>query len=89
MASRRSYSSGSLYVRSDRAGRETWYGKWRTNGRQVKRRIGLKRAEGARDGLTRTQAEAELRRLISETTPSQRPTGERLDIAELGRRYLI
>lgn len=65
-ANRRPYGTGSLYVRADRNGRETWYGHWRANGRQVKRRIGDTRATGSRDGLTRPQAEAELRRLIGE-----------------------
>ena len=46
MAARRSYGTGSLYVRTDATGRETWYGQWRANGRQVKRRIGPKRADG-------------------------------------------
>ena len=69
---RRSYGTGSLYVRADRHGRETWYGQWHANGRRVKRKIGRKRAEGSRDGLTRAQAEAELRRLMGEvrTPPS-------------------
>jgi hypothetical protein len=58
MAARRSYGTGSLIVRSDSAGRETWYLLWHSNGRRVKRRIGLKRAEGSRDGLTRAQAES-------------------------------
>lgn len=49
-ANRRSYGSGSLYVRADGTGRETFYGKWRSNGRQVKRRIGDKRATGSHDG---------------------------------------
>ena len=66
MAARRSYGTGSLTVRADSAGRETWYGKWHSNGRRVKRRVGPKRAEGGRDGLTRAQAEAELRRLMAE-----------------------
>ncbi len=34
---RRSYGTGSLDVRTDSAGRETWYGKWHANGRRVKR----------------------------------------------------
>ena len=85
---RRSHGSGSLYVRADRAGHEAWYAHWRSNGRQVKRKIGPKRADGTRDGLTRTQAEAELRRLIGETAPAHRQVGERLDVAELGGRYL-
>jgi len=49
---RRSYGTGSLTVRTDGTGRETWYGQWHSNGRRVKRRIGPKRAEATRDGLT-------------------------------------
>jgi integrase len=88
MASRRSYGTGSLYVRTDSAGRETWYGHWRATGRQVKRRIGPKRADGERAGLTRTQAEAELRRLIAETQVKRR-VGERLSVDEVSRRYRL
>jgi integrase len=84
---RRSYGTGSLYVRTDSAGRDTWYGHWRAGGRQIKKRIGPKRSDGARDGLTQRQAEVELRRLISET-PAPGPVGERLSVAEAGDRYL-
>ncbi len=87
-AQRRSYGSGSLYVRVDGNGREQWYGHWRANGRQVKRRIGPKRSEGERDGLTRVQAEAELRRLIA-ATQTTRPVGERLTVEEVAARYLL
>jgi integrase len=86
-AQRRSYGTGSLYVREDVTGRETWYGKWRANGCQVKRKIGPKRAEGARDGLTRTQAEQELRRLM-EDTRGRPNVGERLTLEEVAARYL-
>src|SRR5215218_1621757 len=85
---RRSYGTGSLTVRADSAGRETWYGQWHSNGRRIKRRIGPKRTDGARDGLTRSQAEAELRRLMAEVTVDP-VAGERLDVAEVTRRYLI
>ena len=88
MAARRSYGTGSLIVRTDGNGRETWHGKWRTNGRQVMRRIGVKRADGARDGLTRTQAEAELRRLMAEVQTTVRP-GERLTVTQVATRYLV
>lgn len=87
-SARRSYGTGSLYVRTDSAGRETWYGHWRADGRQIKRRIGPKRTEGTRDGLTRRQAEAELRRLIVEVKPPPRVTGDALTIDELEARYL-
>src|SRR3954463_4517405 len=63
-----SYGSGRLFVRADSAGRESWYGSWRVGGRRIKRRLGPKRRPSMADGLTRTQAEAELRRLMASTT---------------------
>ena len=60
-APRRSYGTGSLFVRADAAGREAWYGQWRVDGRLVKRKVGPKRSPGSRDGLTKAQAEKELR----------------------------
>jgi integrase len=86
-AQRRSYGTGTLFERTDSAGRVTWYGKWRHNGTQVKRRIGPKRSEGSREGLTRRAAEAELRRLIGEVKPIA-PVAEALTIAEVGRHYM-
>ena len=86
---RRSYGTGSLYCRTDSAGRESWYGHWRTAGRQIKRRVGPERDQVPRRRPTRRQAEAELRRLIAET-PARPAIGQRLDIGwELGRRYLL
>ncbi|HEX4437054.1 MAG TPA: site-specific integrase [Solirubrobacteraceae bacterium] len=87
MATRRSYGTGALFERTDSAGRATWYGKWRHNGVQVKRKIGPKRDDGSRDGLTRRAAEAELRRLIAEVKPVV-PASEALTVAEVGGRYL-
>jgi integrase len=88
-AARRSYGTGSLYVRVDAAGREAWYGQWRAGGRKVKRRIGWKRAEGAREGLTAVQAETEMRRVMGETVVGPAAVGERLGLTELSRRYLV
>jgi hypothetical protein len=85
---RRSYGTGSLYERADSAGIVSYYGQWRHNGVRVKRAIGLKRTEGSREGLTRTQAETELRRLIAQERPAV-PVSEALTVAELGRRYLL
>jgi integrase len=84
---RRSYGTGSLYARTDRNGRESWYGHWRACGRQVKRRLGPKRSPGSRDGLTRSQAEAQLRRLIAGTQITPR-VGERLTVEEVAARYV-
>ncbi len=85
-AARRSYGSGRVYVRTDSAGRETFYGSWWANARRVNRRLGVKRARGSREGLTAAQAEAKLRRLMGEVTPNA-AQGDRLDVAEVGRRY--
>lgn len=80
---KRSAGTGALMVRTDAAGVETWYGKWRVGGTQVKRRLGTKRVRGTRDGLTRPQAEAELRRIMAEVqaVPNR---GERKTLADVG-----
>ena len=83
---RRSYGSGRIALRTDSRGVETFYGVWRSNGRQVKRRLGVKRSSGGRDGLTTAQAEAELRRMMSETVPAV-ARGDRLTLSEVGGRY--
>lgn len=70
-SARRSYGTGSLYARRDRRGQEMWYGKWYAHGQRVKRKIGPKREPGGRQGLTRTQAEAELRRRIQTEAPPE------------------
>ena len=82
---RRSYGSGSLFVRRDSGGGESWYGTWYADGRRVKRKIGPKRPRGSRAGLTRAQAERELRCRIESEKAVVR-TG--LAIAAAGRLYL-
>src|SRR3954467_4496790 len=84
--SRRSYGTGSLYVRRDSAGRETWYGQWRAGTTLVKRRIGARREAGTSNGLTKAQAERELRRKIDRERASA--SRERVTIAEAGERYI-
>ncbi len=84
---RRSYGTGSLIVRGDGNGAEVWYGQWRSYGRIVKRRLGSKRQAGSRDGLTRAQAERELRRRI-ETEAAVVPLDRRLTVAEAGERLV-
>lgn len=52
-ASKRSYGTGQLYVKSG-----SYYGRWRTSDdRKLNRKVGLVRVPGTSDGLTRTQAE--------------------------------
>lgn len=83
--SRRSYGAGSLFVRRDARGRETWYGKWYAGARRIQRRLGPKRPPGSREGLTRAHAERELRRLAESEQPVIR---SRVVIEQAGERYL-
>ena len=81
-SARRSYGTGSIIEY-----RGAWYGKWRdASGRQVKRKLGAIRQAGSRDGLTRKQAEIELRRKMSEGHSAA--SAERVTVAEAGERYL-
>lgn len=58
MAKRR-YGTGHLYEKSG-----SYYGRWRTlDGRQLNRKVGPIRSQGGDDGLTRSQAEREFRRM--------------------------
>lgn len=75
-------------MRRDRNGVETWYGRWMADGVQVKRKIGPRRAVGSREGLTRAQAEAELRRLRAEVVPARRVIGDALTMEALGLAYV-
>ena len=86
MTTRRSYGTGELYLRADAHGRETWYGRWYSGQKRIKRTIGPKRQPGSREGLTRPQAEREMRRRIE----SERPTPTRSDVTveEAGDRLL-
>lgn len=61
---KRSYGTGQLMVKRDAQGRESWYGRWRVGRRRVNRKLGLKRVTGSREGLTRSQAERQLQRVI-------------------------
>lgn len=83
----RPYGTGSLFVRTARSGQRTWYAKWREGSRQVKRALGPVREQGGKVGLTRSQAEARLRQLL--TSAAAIPTTrERLSLTEAGERYL-
>jgi integrase len=83
---KRSYGTGRLYVVVDRGGRASWYGSWWVGSTRVKRRLGLKRTPGNADGLTRTQAERELRRRVDATAVVAQ--GQRRTIGEAGEAYI-
>lgn len=83
----RSYGTGYLFVKRDYAGREVWYGQWRAGAAKVKRKIGVKRERGSREGLTRPQAERELRRRMEADAVVRSPTTRRT-ITEAGDEYI-
>ena len=80
--SRRSYGTGSIRTRGD-----SWYGQWWIGDRRVERKLGPKRHPGGSEGLTRKQAEAELRRRI-ETTDAAPITTRKPSLAEVGKRLV-
>jgi integrase len=82
---RRAPGAGHLFVKRDSAGRESWYGKWYSNARQVKRRLGPKRPPGDESGLTRRQAEDAMRRMIER---GQAAPTERVSVGEAGERLI-
>lgn len=73
--------TGSLYEY-----RGAWYATWRVGGRQIKRKVGPMRKPGTKDGLTQTQAEAQLRFLIGQTRTAG--PGVRRTLKETGDSYL-
>jgi integrase len=76
-----------LFTRTDRRGRVVWYGKWREGQRQVKLALGPVRQPGSTTGLTRREAEAELRKLRS-AAGALPVVHQRLSLAEAGERYI-
>jgi integrase len=85
---RRSYGTGSLFEKTDGRGRVSYYGQWRHGDVQIKRRIGPKRLEGSTEGLTKTQAERALQKLMAEVRPAPRAPLHAVTIAEVGERYI-
>jgi hypothetical protein len=83
---RRSYGTGSLYVHTGKTGGKSWYGRWYSGGKRARRAIGPKREPGSPDGLTRAEAEAELRRLMHDARAAQDRAS--LTVAVVGERLM-
>jgi Phage integrase, N-terminal SAM-like domain len=79
--SKRRYGTGSVFQK-----RGAWSGQWRVRDRIVSRKLGSVRAPGSRDGLTRTMAEARLRKLMGEVALP--PVAERITVTEAGERLI-
>lgn len=54
-----------------RAGAESWYGKWRVDGRRVNRLLGGRRSPRSPDGMTIKQAEVALRDAMAALTSEE------------------
>jgi integrase len=65
-----------------------WMGKWYVRGKPVKRSLGPMRQPGSREGMTKTQAEAKLRDLISETSTTPPPVAEGMTVEQVGSRLI-
>ena len=71
---KRSHGSGHLYVKWG-----SYYGRWRgVDGRLINKKIGKVRTRGAKDGITRAEAERGLRRLVEAETRRPPPVEESL-----------
>lgn len=68
---RRSYGTGQLYTRTNAAGVESWYGKWRVDGRRVNRMLGERRGPRSPQGMTSKQAEVALREAMATLTAAE------------------
>jgi integrase len=84
--SKRSYGSGRLFVYKDKNGKESWYGSWRVGSKRVQRKIGPRRAPGAKTGLTRNQAERELRKRMDNDIVLA--TADRHTLGQAGDKYI-
>jgi hypothetical protein len=79
---RRAYGTGSLFVKGGK-----WYGRWWIGNQRVKRALGPVRKPGSREGLTRAQAERQMRRRIEAEALVVR-SHDRLTVIEAGERYV-
>jgi integrase len=83
---KRSYGSGRLFAVKHKSGGECSYGSWWAGTVRVKRKLGPKRGTGSSDGLTRVEAERELRRRMMQEVISPRP--ERRTLSQVGEEYV-
>jgi hypothetical protein len=82
---RRSYGSGRLWSVKRKKG-EVWYASWWAGPVRVKRKLGPKRSPGSSDGLTRAEAERELRRRVERDVVVARPA--RRTLQQAGEEYI-
>jgi integrase len=67
----RARGTGTLLTRTTASGEDRWIGQWWADGKQVRRTLGPKRGRGSRKGMTETEANRELARLMAEHEPTK------------------
>ncbi len=81
--SRRAYGTGTLRIVGG-----SWIGSWYSlDGRRVQRKVGVARTPGRADGLTKPQAERELRRMRESDQGRSTTGGTRMTMEEAGREH--
>jgi integrase len=81
---RRPRGTGEIFEKHD-----AYYGRWHVKGKKVLRKLGPVRKPGSRQGLTKTQAEARLRELMSQTAKAPALVVEGgMTIDEVGARHI-
>lgn len=81
--SRRAYGTGTLRIVGS-----SWIGSWYSlDGRRVQRKVGAARTPGRTDGLTKAQAERELRRLRESDQGPSSKKGGRVTMEDGGREH--
>jgi integrase len=80
VARRRAYGTGTLRIVGG-----SWMASWYApDGRRIQRKVGVARTEGLADGLTKAQAERELRHVREIESPRTAPRDQRVTMEEAG-----
>lgn len=87
MSTKRPYGTGSVKTQVNKHGREVFYARFRVGGRQHHVKLGEKRLPGESVGLTRAEAERELRKVLEAHQHLMR-VHERVNLKTAGERYL-
>ncbi len=83
---RRDHGSGTLYPVTNAKGEQWWFGRWHNGSSRPNRKIALIRKRGSKEGLTQTEAEKRLRKMMDAEQP--KPVGSEVTITDGGERLL-
>ena len=83
---RRDHGSGTLYPVTNAKGEEWWFGRWHNGKSRPNRKIALVRKRGSKEGLTQTEAEKRLRKLM-DAEPAK-PASADVTIIDGGKRLV-